>query len=41
MAIRGVPTTHVMRKNKILGTVVGFIPENDFIEKIKAFAKID
>lgn len=41
MAIRGVPTTHVMRKNKILGTVVGFIPENDFIEKIKAFTKID
>ena len=39
MNIKGVPTTHVFFKNKILGTVVGFLPEKDFIEKIKSFAK--
>ena len=33
--IKGVPTTHIMKKDKILGTIVGFIPEKEFIENDK------
>ena len=40
MQIRGVPTTHVMHKGKILGTKVGFVPEEEFIEFVKTTAKI-
>ena len=40
MQIKGVPTTHVMKKDKVIGTVVGFIPEKEFIAKIKEIAKV-
>lgn len=40
MGIRGVPTTHIMHKGKILGTKVGFVPEKDFIEFVRATAKV-
>ena len=40
MGIKGVPTTHVMKKGQILGTIVGFVPEEQFIAKVKEAAKI-
>ena len=38
--IKGVPTTHIMKKDKVLGTIVGFVPEKELIEKIKEIAKV-
>ncbi len=35
MNVRGVPTSHVMKGNKILGTKVGFVEESKFIEFVK------
>lgn len=40
MNIRAAPTTHVMRKGKILGTIMGFPGEKEFIEKVQSFAKL-
>jgi len=40
MQIKGVPTTHIMRKREILGTIVGFMPEEQFIAKIKEAVKV-
>tara|TARA_B100000029_G_C17502393_1_gene933139 strand:+ start:704 stop:1042 length:339 start_codon:yes stop_codon:yes gene_type:complete len=40
MGIKGVPTTHIMKKGQILGTIVGFVPEEQFIAKVKEAAKI-
>ena len=35
MAIRGVPTTHIMKGKEILGTKVGFVEESKFLEFVK------
>ena len=35
MNVRGVPTSHVMKGEKILGTKVGFVEESKFIEFVK------
>ncbi|MFL2890029.1 MAG: thioredoxin family protein [Pelagibacteraceae bacterium] len=40
LSIRNVPTTHIMSKGKILGTLPGFVPEKDFIEFVKKTAKV-
>jgi thioredoxin-like negative regulator of GroEL len=40
MGIKAAPTTHVMRGSKILGTIMGFQGEKEFIEKVQSFAKL-
>ena len=40
MGIRAAPTTHVMHKGKILGTIMGFQGEKEFIEKVQSFSKL-
>tara|TARA_B100001093_G_C26830425_1_gene1015866 strand:- start:1767 stop:2105 length:339 start_codon:yes stop_codon:yes gene_type:complete len=40
MNVRSVPTTHVIHKGKVLGTIMGFVPEKDFIAQVKEIAKV-
>ena len=40
MNIKAAPTTHVMYKGKILGTIMGFQGEKEFIEKVQSFSKL-
>ena len=40
MNIKAAPTTHVMHKGKILGTIMGFQGEKEFIEKVQSFSKL-
>jgi thioredoxin-like negative regulator of GroEL len=40
MGIKAAPTTHVMRGSKILGTILGFQGEKEFIEKVQSFAEL-